>query len=297
MPTVEDAAEQGPAIHYDMSPTIGKIALALCKAQGEITPPHKDKTVKGRTYDFKYASLDAVHDALRKPLLKHEIAVFAGPCVHEKIKGPAFSTMLIHSSGEWLRSVAGLYVSELSSTAFGTAVTYMRRYQLISATNICADEDLDGAAPEPAAGSKPPKASAGRAVRGAPSGAFSEGTGTVLPPYGPCPGARIDTVSAEDLQKYAEMTEHSISNPEKKNFLAKNNALLSAIEAQLTVLDNSQLTPGESFTQAVHALKAGTVVDGVLMEWKLDGLADVQPEDQQAFLDAVKGMAAKGKKA
>jgi len=124
------------------SESLGKIGLALSKAQGEIENAEKD--VKGNY--GKYSTLAATWNSIRKQLSKNEIAVFQRPMTIDS--KPTMCTMLIHSSGEFLDD------SELemkfdnnnrmnAMQALGSAVTYSRRYSLQAAVGI-APEDDDG---------------------------------------------------------------------------------------------------------------------------------------------------------
>src|SRR6266702_6359675 len=62
------------------SRNIGDLVLALSKAQGEFPDIERNRTVTvqprsgGQPYQFKYATLSAIIDAIRKPLSKNGIA-------------------------------------------------------------------------------------------------------------------------------------------------------------------------------------------------------------------------------
>lgn len=135
-------------IDCQYSPTIGRIALALSQAQGEFQMPVKNceakvqgQTASGKSYDytFRYADLGAILDAVRGPLAKHEIA-FLQPTRYSEF-GTYLDTLLIHSSGEWIRWSIAISL-EGKTQEIGGRLTYFKRY-MASAIGIAADEDDD----------------------------------------------------------------------------------------------------------------------------------------------------------
>lgn len=125
-----------------MSPSIGKLADALAKAQGEMEGASKDST--NPHFKSKYADLAAVREAC-KPLSKHGIAHLQ-PTKADGAK-VTVTTMLIHSSGEWIAEDLTLTAGQATPQAVGSAITYGRRYGLAAMVGI-APEDDDGEAAE-----------------------------------------------------------------------------------------------------------------------------------------------------
>lgn len=134
------------------SEQIGELVGALAKAQGEITNPEKNRevTVKGKTkagdpmtYKFKYATFDNIIDHVRTPLTKNGLW-FTQTLQNGDGKYKLLTT-LFHSSGQYLQSETPLLVSGADNQAFGSALTYMRRYALSALLGIAADDDDDGA--------------------------------------------------------------------------------------------------------------------------------------------------------
>lgn len=126
------------------SPTIGKIAEALAKAQGEMTNGEKDK----QGYGYKYLQLPSLIDIARKPLSENGLAVFQS---HELIKGntPSVVThsLMMHSSGEWINSSIEILITIMTNLSEaqmeGVAATYGRRYALQAMCLIAAEDDND----------------------------------------------------------------------------------------------------------------------------------------------------------
>ena len=126
-----------------MSPTIGKLAEALAKAQAEMEGAAKDST--NPHFRLKYADLASVRDACR-PLAKFGIAHLQPT----RADGPhvTVTTLLLHSSGEWIAEDLTLTAGQNTPQAVGSAITYGRRYGLAAMVGI-APEDDDGEAAEP----------------------------------------------------------------------------------------------------------------------------------------------------
>jgi len=126
-----------------MSPSIGKLTDALAKAQGEMKGAAKDAT--NPHFRSKYPTLASVCDAC-DPLAKHGIA-YLQPTRAEGIH-VTVTTMLAHSSGEWIAQDLTLTAGQNTPQAVGSAITYGRRYGLAAMVGI-APEDDDGEAAEP----------------------------------------------------------------------------------------------------------------------------------------------------
>jgi hypothetical protein len=128
------------------SEQVGELAAALAKAQAEFPAIEKNRTVQvqtrtGGSYQFRYATLDAILDAVRKPLASNGLAVTQ---LVESSNGTArLQTLLIHATGQWLLSEAPI-ISSGGNQEFGSALSYMRRYTLSSLLNIASQEDDDG---------------------------------------------------------------------------------------------------------------------------------------------------------
>jgi hypothetical protein len=124
------------------SETIGKLALALAKAQAEITGALTDSS--NPFFKSKYADLASVMDAIRIPFSKNELAVTQ--LVDEKDGKHFLITMLIHSSGEYVTSTYPLVIKDLNNPqSIGSVVTYARRYTLAAIAGV-AQVDDDGEA-------------------------------------------------------------------------------------------------------------------------------------------------------
>jgi len=158
------------------SETIGTIAAALAKAQGELTNPEKSLTATIRSdgtgaaeRSFRYAPLSSGLDIVRKTLSQHEIATVQTTAIDQTAGIVNLTTVLAHASGEWIAS--DWPVCPISETTtphrMGAALTYARRYALFTLVGIAGEDDLDAPdlnapTPEGSGVEKPVPASQGR---------------------------------------------------------------------------------------------------------------------------------------
>jgi hypothetical protein len=134
------------------SDTIGNLAAALAKAQLELVNPEKSlaATIRsegggGAEQTFRYAPLSSGLEIVRKTLGQHEIATVQTTAVDQAAGIINLTTVLAHSSGEWIAS--DWPVCAITDTAtphrMGAALTYARRYALFTLVGIAGEDDLD----------------------------------------------------------------------------------------------------------------------------------------------------------
>lgn len=138
-----------------MSPTIGKLAGALAKAQGLIRGAVKDS--ENPYFKSSYADLASVWEACRDALSKNDLAVIQ--TTEPDDKGIVVVTTLAHSSGEWMRGKLRVIPAKNDAQAIGSVITYMRRYSLAAIVGIAQVDDDGNAATgkttSPTIGDKP----------------------------------------------------------------------------------------------------------------------------------------------
>lgn len=124
---------------------INELATALAKAQSEIK--HAEKSAENPAFKrdgkvLKYATLADVWDACREPLTKNGLSIVQLPVRTEG--GVSVTTILMHCSGQSIDSTLEVPAGN-TAQAFGSAITYARRYTLAAIVGIAPDEDDDGA--------------------------------------------------------------------------------------------------------------------------------------------------------
>lgn len=142
---MSDQPQAVPA--FTSSADITQLVASLAKAQGEFPRIPKNKTVlvstrTGGKYSFAYAPLETIMDAVRPVLSKNQLAVV------QLVDDKMLSTLLLHTSGQWLLSkplpIRIAEEAQNSSQALGSAITYAKRYSICAMLGVVADDDDDG---------------------------------------------------------------------------------------------------------------------------------------------------------
>jgi hypothetical protein len=134
------------------SNSIASLAAALAKAQIALVNPEKSLVAtiqsdraSGTEQTFRYAPLSSGLEIVRKTLGEHEIATVQTTTVDQGAGIVNLTTVLAHSSGEWIAS--DWPVCALSETTtphrMGAALTYARRYALFTLVGIAGEDNLD----------------------------------------------------------------------------------------------------------------------------------------------------------
>lgn len=131
------------------SEAINELAAALSKMQGEMDTVKKD--ADNPFFKSRYSTLAACWECARAPLAKNGLSVVqttTPDAVHVIVE-----TMLMHSSGQYIASTIqmnpgyinkeGEFIPEGDSQAYGSCLTYARRYGLMAILGIAPDDDDD----------------------------------------------------------------------------------------------------------------------------------------------------------
>lgn len=120
-----------------MSESINELATALSKAQSVMESALKDAT--NPFFKSKYADLSSVWNACKKPLTDN------GLCIVQQLGGDVdqvtMTTILMHSSGQWIKSTAKAIPAKKDAQSIGSTATYLRRYGLSALVGICTEDD------------------------------------------------------------------------------------------------------------------------------------------------------------
>ncbi|MGI9297060.1 MAG: ERF family protein [Gammaproteobacteria bacterium] len=124
----------------DQTDSLNELASALAKAQGQIKSALKDST--NPHFKSKYADLTAVWEACREPLSQNGLSIIQrGTGVNGVF---VMRTRLLHSSGQWIEGDVPCITGTNNKNemqALGSAITYARRYGLMSMVGIAPDDD------------------------------------------------------------------------------------------------------------------------------------------------------------
>lgn len=127
-------------LSFMTSPSTAKIDEALAKAQGEFAGAKKDSV--NPHFRSSYADLASVVDACRDALAKNLISYTQWPVESDGFERVTLVTRLSHA-GEFYQAQASIPLTKKDPQGYGSALTYLRRYSLMSALGI-APEDDDG---------------------------------------------------------------------------------------------------------------------------------------------------------
>ena len=116
------------------SDKIDKLAGALAKAQSEIRGAAKKS--KNPFFNSNYADLHTVIESCMPQLSANGISVVQGTDFNKR-DGWSVTTMLMHSSGQWIKSNCKIILGPKQDIqALGSAITYGRRYLLSSMAGV-----------------------------------------------------------------------------------------------------------------------------------------------------------------
>ncbi len=122
------------------SESITDLAAALCLAQAEMGGATKNST--NPHFKSSFADLESVIKIIKPAFFKHGLSFIQLPITSEGGKGIGVSTMLMHSSGQWIEGEYLLPLEKVTPQGAGAAITYARRYGLVSLCGI-PQVDLD----------------------------------------------------------------------------------------------------------------------------------------------------------
>lgn len=198
-----------------MSENINELATALAKAQGEMK--NAGKTSDNPFFKSKYADLAEILNAVREPLSKYGLSIsqlYDGMGVPDKTI--TVTTLLMHSSGQYISNSANYPVAKADIQGVGSAITYARRYSLAAILGLSQEDDDGNAACRPEA-PEPPRQQGDRFVHIA-----SDGTVSVVLKGGVY--KKIQDVETELLAKMAGLEQYRLAHPAIKELLGSTDA-------------------------------------------------------------------------
>jgi len=132
-----------------------KIFGSLAKAQKNFEAAFK--SANNPQFRSKYAGLDACVDAVREAL--NDQGIFLTQTVDSVERGVVIETVFAHESGEtYMGGKLFMPVTKTDAQGYGSAITYGRRYSLLTACGVAPEDDDGNAAAKakPTAPEAPP---------------------------------------------------------------------------------------------------------------------------------------------
>ena len=122
---------------------LNELASALAKAQAVLTHPAKKNKAGSGSFSYTYADLPAVIDVVKSVFTKQGLSFTQFPAVDVANRTVTVTTLIMHTSGQFLSSSLSMGLVDLKPQTIGSAITYARRYALSAMAGIAAEDDLD----------------------------------------------------------------------------------------------------------------------------------------------------------
>jgi hypothetical protein len=180
------------------SEDLAELAAAIIEVQAEM--PKIPKTSDNPFFKSKYADLADVKTLADPIITKHGLAVTQWSSNNDK--GDTLVTMLLHRSGQFIKSEMQLHLTKTDAQGQGSALTYARRYAYMASLGLVVDADDDGNLASQSKSNRSegkPKRSAGAPVKKA-----DPETGEVLHNL---TKNMLDKIAGGDRQKFMDQVE------------------------------------------------------------------------------------------
>jgi hypothetical protein len=127
------------------SEQMDEIAPAWVKALNEMRDITRDNVADTGSYKYRFATLDAATKQARDVLGNHGLAV------HQEAHGDQLgsvhvTTTVWHTSGQWISADPLVMPAKGGPQDVGSAISYSRRYALMSFLGLATDDDDGGGA-------------------------------------------------------------------------------------------------------------------------------------------------------
>jgi hypothetical protein len=148
MPDEQVMIVEPPPSTWKMSASIAELVTALAKAQLGFKPIHKKET--NPAFHAKYSDLPTIIAATQEALAGQGLVVMQmtkSEFGAEDAKMLTITTMLAHSSGQWISTdltLPAMMRDRFDAQSVGSAITYGRRYSLQAILGVAEDTDDDG---------------------------------------------------------------------------------------------------------------------------------------------------------
>jgi hypothetical protein len=126
------------------SDNVDLLFAALSVAQGQIDDASKG--AENPYFKSKYADLSAIRSVIRGPMAQNGLGVIQLPRTVDG--GAIVKTIITHSSGQFISNELFMPAAKNDPHGLGSAITYARRYSIMSMLALAAEDDDGNAAVE-----------------------------------------------------------------------------------------------------------------------------------------------------
>ena len=130
---------------------INELALALSLAQSQMGGAVKG--AKNPFFKSTYADLQSVINAAKEPMSENGLSYMQFPYTDNGSVG--VKTMLLHKSGQWIKSDFSIPAGKHDAHSYGSLITYCRRFTLQSVLGMPTQDDDGNASVLPPKKQKP----------------------------------------------------------------------------------------------------------------------------------------------
>ena len=197
------------------SESIIELSKALNKFQAECSGAKK--SANNPFFKSKYANLEEVINCAKEPLMTNGLSVSQFPTASEGKCG--VETILMHSSGEWISSVLLLACTKQDPQAYGSAITYARRYAYQSVLGIPSEDD-----------------DANAATKGKPKSTAVKSTQEKTLDVAKVAALQLTVAKCTDVNKLRELWKDPSANDSIKKLIEKKVKTLSDIDSSITAI-------------------------------------------------------------
>jgi len=127
----------------EKSESIKELAAALNAVQADLQAAKKESI--NPYFKSTYADLSSVWNACRETLTTNGLSVTQIADMDSEGRA-VLETVLMHTSGEWIKGRLPLSTVKTDPQGQGSAITYARRYSLSAIIGLCTEEDDDAEA-------------------------------------------------------------------------------------------------------------------------------------------------------
>ncbi len=123
---------------------VGRLSEALVAAQAEMPRLVKDEEANTGKFAYRYLSLQGLLEQVLPVLNRHGLALIQTPAYFEGVD--LLWTRIRHVSGDEVKEAMRLPIGpDATAQAYGSALSYARRYAVLAFLGLAPDEDDDGA--------------------------------------------------------------------------------------------------------------------------------------------------------